>query len=182
MTALGTRTTNQVAVGPPPAGRLIADPLLCPASALRLFGRSPERSRFTALRRYCAYIADKPVFPPGLVSPAGQVGPCWCGFFNAIENLRYVHLIVVQSRVPVGLVRVTVTAVLGTRSVADLAFIRHPMPGGAGLFEKILQQIDRIVQKVGVVGANVDMQFALHLRAERVPLPLQLGVEVIVFP
>ena len=54
------------------------------------------------------------------VSPTCQVCSGWRCLQNALHNLRHVHLIVVQPRVPIRLCRIAIPAVLGAWSVPNL--------------------------------------------------------------
>jgi hypothetical protein len=86
----------------------------------------------------------------------------------------------VQAREGVGQFRVAVPAVLGAIAVLDFSFIGDAVTGRAGLVEKVLQQVDRVVEEVGVGGADIDVQFALQVGPQLVPIALQDGVQVVV--
>lgn len=56
------------------------------------------------------------------------------------------------------------------------------MTGSAGLLEKVLHQVDSIIQKVSIIGADVNVEFALQLGPKRGPIALQDGVSIVVLP
>ena len=107
-------------------------------------------------------------------APGGAV------FWMRSMMLRQIHLIVVQPRIPIGLLGIAVPAVLGARPIANLALVRHAVSGSAGLLEEIFHQINRIVQEISVIGADVKMKLALQLRPQRRPVPLQNRIQVVV--
>src|ERR1700677_2999919 len=83
------------------------------------------------------------------VSPASQVCSLWRRVPNALHNLRQIHLIVVQARVPVRLRRIAIPAVLGARPVANLPVVGNAVSGGAGQLQEVFHQVNRIVQEIG---------------------------------
>ena len=71
------------------------------------------------------------------VSPACQVSAGRGCFLNPFHDLRHVHLVVMQPRVPVGFRRIAVPAVLGARSVANFALLRDALSWRTRLLQKI---------------------------------------------
>ena len=113
-----------------------------------------------------------------LVFPAGQVGSWRGGLLDALHDLWQVHGVVVQAREIVGQRGVAVPAVLGAVAVFHFAFVGRV----AGL-QKILQQVDGVVQKIVVGAADVDVELALQLRAQRRPVALEDVAQIVVlFP
>src|SRR5579875_4225298 len=51
--------------------------------------------------------------------------------------------------------------------------------GVAGCLKLLLEQVDGVVEEVGVSIANCEMQFALKLRAKRRPIALENGGKVV---
>src|ERR1017187_7902485 len=66
-------------------------------------------------------------------------------------------------------------------SVANFTLVGYAVSGGAGLLQEVLHQINRVVQKIGVVRADVEVDLALQIWSERHPIPLQYSVQVVVF-
>ena len=99
-------------------------------------------------------------------------------FWDAVHDLRQIHLVVVEAGVGVGFGGVAVPAVLGAGAVLHFAVVGDAVAGGAGGLEEVLHQVDGVVEEVGVVGADVEVELALEFGAEGLPVALQDGVEV----
>jgi hypothetical protein len=47
------------------------------------------------------------------------------------------------------------------------------MPRRAGRLEKVLHEVDGVVQKIFVIGAYIDVKLPLQLRPQGIPVALQ---------
>ena len=84
-----------------------------------------------------------------------------------------------QPRIRVRQRRVSIPAVLRAGSILNLTLIGNPVSRHPRRFQKILHQINRIIQKVSVVTAHIQMNLPPQLRPQRCPIPLQLRVEIV---
>src|ERR1700722_2809208 len=104
----------------------------------------------------------------------------WGGLLNALHDLGQVHGVVAQTRDRVGLVGIAVPAMLGPVAVFHFALVRHPVARGAGFIEKVLHQVNGVVEEVGIGRADVKMELPLELRPKLVPVALEDGIQIIV--
>jgi len=136
--------------------------LPCRESSRHFFLRDTLSSlRNVATNGDAAGTTARATVQPRSVSPACQVRSWRRRLLNALQDLRDIHLVVVQPRVPVRLGRIAIPAVLGARSVANLTFVRNAVSGSAGLLQEIFHQVNRIVQEVSVVRADIEVYLAL---------------------
>ena len=110
------------------------------------------------------------------VPPTGEVGAGRGGLLDLVEDFGQVLEVVVEARVGVGQVGIAVPAVLGAGAVGDFAAIGWVLGG----VEKVLHAIDGVVEEVSVVGTDIDVDLACELRAERGPVALKDGFEIVV--
>ena len=54
------------------------------------------------------------------------------------------------------------------------------MSGGAGQLQEVFHQVDRIVQEIGVIRADIDVELAPQFRASW-PIALQYRVQIVMF-
>src|SRR5271156_3390112 len=76
--------------------------------------------------------------------------------------------------------RVAVPAVLGPLAIFHFALVGDSVARGTRFVEKILHEVDSVVEEVRIGGADVKMDLALELGAQLIPVTLQNGVQVIV--
>src|SRR5262245_22156835 len=127
--------------------------------------------------------ARGPRAPPGfmrrrqLILPTADIRPGRSGLFDAFEYFRQVHNVVPQPRKMIGKVMIAVPAVLGAVAVIHFAGVKR---SGCAL-QKLLDQVDRVVQIVVIHIAAVDVNLAFELRTERLPITFEDVAEVIIF-
>ncbi len=118
--------------------------------------------------------------PPDLIPPARHIRARRRSLCNPIHDLRQIHRVVVQPRQRIRQRRIAIPAVLRPRPVLHLAVIRHTMSRSTRGLQKILHQVNRVIQKVRVIATHIEMNLALQLRPKSLPVPLQLRIQIVV--
>src|ERR1022692_822814 len=96
-----------------------------------------------------------------LIPPRLQISPRRRSLFHALDNLRQVHGVVVQTRKIVREIGVAVPAMLSAVAVFHFSSIRSV----CGRLQEILKVIDGVSKKVRIGGANINVELALQLGA-----------------
>src|ERR1700721_2147247 len=125
--------------------------------ARSLFSTSARFSRTKFKSSISNYFTGPSILPAHVGIGRGR-------FPDAIHDLGQIHGVVVQPREGVGQVRVAIPAVFRAVAILHFALVRDAVARSAGLVEKVLHQVDRVVEKVGVRGADVEMKLALEQR------------------
>src|SRR5262245_13788128 len=116
------------------------------------------------------------ILSESLVPPTANVRPGRGGLFDSIKDLRQVHYIVSQPRKMIGQAMIAVPAMFGAITVIHLA----PVKRICRALQKLLDQVDGVVQIVIVHVAAVDVYLAFELRAERFPIALENVAEIVI--
>src|SRR5260370_21309451 len=115
-----------------------------------------------------------------LIPPARNISPSRSRLRDLLHDLRQIHRVVVQPRERIRQRRIAIPAMFRAVAVLHLALVRHTARRRPRGLQKILHQVNGIVQEVSIRAAYIDVQLALQLRPQRSPVALQLGVQVVV--
>ena len=148
------------------AERLEIDSAATQARALQQ-GNALLRREFDRVKQF---LTDPSVVPQSsegrvLVAPALQVRTGGSGSLYALQNLRQVLKIVVQTRIGVGLLGIAVPAVFSAIAVGHRSAVAR-----LERFEPLLPEINGVRQIIIVAVAHVEMNLALQLGRQRFPV------------